>query len=194
MLYKSRHKHQAKKVYNPANGQLLPIITDDYIDIEFGTGAMKCTPAHDPNDYNLGQKYNLEMIVCMNDDATMNEVAGKYNGLDRYECRKQLVKEIEEKGLVDHIEDITHQVGHSESGNATVSAGIPVSACALTSVCSLVSASDTKDNPPHASDTIASARTNATKAFAYLFIFTFIFFFSFLECLSPYEISNFFSL
>ena len=111
---------KGKKLINPANGEALQVIFDPYVDIEFGTGAMKCTPAHDPNDYNLGQKYNLEMIVCMNDDATMNEVAGKYNGLDRYECRKQLLKEIEEKGMLDHIEDIVHQVGHSERSDAVI--------------------------------------------------------------------------
>ena len=117
----SRYKWlKGKRLINPANGDPLQVIFDPYVDIEFGTGAMKCTPAHDPNDYNLGVKYKLDMIVCMNDDATMNEVSGKYNGLDRYECRKQLVNEIEEKGLVDHIEDITHQVGHSERSDAVI--------------------------------------------------------------------------
>ena len=111
---------KGKKLINPANGDLLQVIFDPYVDIEFGTGAMKCTPAHDPNDYNLGVKYKLDMIVCMNDDATMNEVAGKYVNLDRYECRKQLVQEIKEKGLLDHIEDIVHQVGHSERSDAVV--------------------------------------------------------------------------
>ena len=117
----SRYKWlKGKRLINPANGDPLQVIFDPYVDIEFGTGAMKCTPAQDPNDYNLGVKYKLDMIVCMNDDATMNEVSGKYNGLDRYECRKQLVNEIEEKGLVDHIEDITHQVGHSERSDAVI--------------------------------------------------------------------------
>ncbi len=111
---------KGKKLINPANGEVLQVIFDPYVDIEFGTGAMKCTPAHDPNDYNLGNKYHLEMIVCMNDDATMNEVAGKYNGLDRYECRKLLVEEIKNKGLLDHIEEIVHQVGHSERSDAVI--------------------------------------------------------------------------
>ena len=111
---------KGRKLVNPANGDLLQVIFDPYVDIEFGTGAMKCTPAHDPNDYNLGNKYKLDMIVCMNDDATMNEIAGKYVNLDRYECRKQLVEEIKEKGLLDHIEDIIHQVGHSERSDAVV--------------------------------------------------------------------------
>jgi len=111
---------KGKKLINPANGDPLQVIFDPYVDIEFGTGAMKCTPAHDPNDYNLGQKYKLDMIVCMNDDATMNEVAGKYNGQDRYECRDALVEEIKEKGLLDHIDDIVHQVGHSERSDAVI--------------------------------------------------------------------------
>ena len=109
-----------KKLINPANDQALPVIFDPYVDIEFGTGAMKCTPAHDPNDYNLGNKYHLEMIVCMNDDATMNENCGKYQGMDRYQCRDLLVEEIRSKGLVDHIEDIIHQVGHSERSDAVI--------------------------------------------------------------------------
>ena len=109
-----------KKLINPANNKLLSVLFDPYVDIDFATGAMKCTPAHDSNDYNLGVKYHLPMIVCMNDDATMNEKAGKYVGLDRYECRKQLVAEIKEKGLLDHIEEITHQVGHSERSDAVI--------------------------------------------------------------------------
>ena len=111
---------EGKKLINPANDEPLQVIYDHYVDIEFGTGAMKCTPAHDPNDYNLGVKYKLDMIVCMNDDATMNEKAGKYVNLDRYECRKQLVEEIKEKGLLDHIEEIVHQVGHSERSDAVI--------------------------------------------------------------------------
>ena len=116
-----RYKHlKGKKLINPANGELLQVIYDPYVDIEFGTGAMKCTPAHDPNDYNLAVKYKLDFIIVMNKDATMNEKAGKYCGQDRYECRDNLVKEIESKGLVDHIEDITHQVGHSERSDSVV--------------------------------------------------------------------------
>ena len=111
---------KGKRLINPANDKPLQVIYDPYVDIEFGTGAMKATPAHDPNDYNLAIKYHLDMIVVMNDDATMNELAGKYNGLDRYECRDRLVEEIKEKGLLDHIEDIIHQVGHSERSDAVI--------------------------------------------------------------------------
>ena len=99
---------------NPANGQALPIMADDYIDMSFGTAVMKCTPAHDPNDFALAKKYNLDMPVCMNPDGTMNELCGKYQGMDRFECRDALVKDFEEAGVVDHIEEHMHQVGHSQ--------------------------------------------------------------------------------
>lgn len=99
---------------NPANGEQLPIMADDYIDMEFGTAVMKCTPAHDPNDFALAKKYDLSMPVCMNDDATMNELAKGYEGMDRFACRAALVARFEAEGVVDHIEEITHQVGHSE--------------------------------------------------------------------------------
>lgn len=103
-----------KNVINPANGDILPIIADDYVDIEFGTGAMKCTPAHDPNDFEIGQRHNLELINCMNEDGSMNDIAGQFAGLDRFEARKQLVAYIKENDNVVDIEDYTHQVGHSE--------------------------------------------------------------------------------
>lgn len=99
---------------NPANGESLPIMADDYIDMDFGTAVMKCTPAHDPNDFALAKKYNLPMPICMHPDGTMNEMAGKYEGMDRFACRKALVAQFEADGVVDHIEKITHQVGHSE--------------------------------------------------------------------------------
>ena len=85
-----------KTAINPANGDVLPIIADDYIDIEFGTGVMKCTPAHDPNDFTIGEKYGLEMPICMNPDGTMNELCGQFSGMNRFECRKALVKYLEE--------------------------------------------------------------------------------------------------
>ena len=109
-----------KKVINPANGELLPIIADSYVDVEFGTGAMKCTPAHDPNDFKIGQKYGFPHPICMNDDATMNSLAGKYANQDRYECRDNLVKDIEANGCLIKIEEMTHQVGHSERSHAVV--------------------------------------------------------------------------
>ena len=99
---------------NPANGDELPIMADDYIDMSFGTAVMKCTPAHDPNDFALAKKYNLPMPICMHPNGTMNEMAGKYNGMDRFECRKALVADFEAAGVVDHIEKHMHQVGHSE--------------------------------------------------------------------------------
>ena len=80
-----------KKAINPANGEALPIMADSYIDMSFGTAVMKCTPAHDPNDFALAKKYNLEMPICMNDDGTMNELAHKYAGMDRFACREALV-------------------------------------------------------------------------------------------------------
>ena len=107
-------------VINPANHQPLPIITDDYIDIEFGTGAMKCTPAHDPNDFIIGEKYGFDKPVCINPDATMNELAGEYAGLDRYECREKLVERIKAEGHLDHLEEIEHNVGYSERTDVIV--------------------------------------------------------------------------
>ena len=103
-----------KKAINPANGEVLPIIGDEYIEIGFGTGIMKCTPAHDPNDYQIALRHNLPMPICMNEDGTMNELCGEFEGLDRFECREKLLKKYEEMGCLDHTEKITHSVGHSE--------------------------------------------------------------------------------
>ena len=105
---------------NPANGEALPIMADDYIDMSFGTAVMKCTPAHDPNDFALAKKYHLAMPICMNDDGTMNDLCGRYVGMDRFECREALVQDFEAAGVVDHIETHIHQVGHSERSNAIV--------------------------------------------------------------------------
>ncbi len=105
---------------NPANGDKLPIIADDYIDMEFGTGVMKCTPAHDPNDFDLGKKYDLEMPICMHPNGTMNELAHKYENMDRFEARKALVKDIEAQGNLVSIEKHVHQVGHSERTDAII--------------------------------------------------------------------------
>lgn len=111
----SRYQHLiGKHAINPANGETLPIIADDYIDIEFGTGVMKCTPAHDPNDYEIGKKYGLEMPICMNPDGTMNALAGQFEGLERFEARKQLVDYIQSQGKLVSIEKHVHSVGHSE--------------------------------------------------------------------------------
>ncbi len=113
-------KYIGQKVINPANDDIIPIIGDEYVDIEFGTGAMKCTPAHDPNDFLLGQKYHLEMPIIMNKDASMNEKCGKYNGMDRYVCREALLEDIKAKGLYIKQEEIVHSVGHSERSQTVV--------------------------------------------------------------------------
>ncbi len=109
-----------KRVYIPGTTTLIPVITDEYVDMAFGTGAVKVTPAHDPNDFIIGTKYNLPMPLCMNEDGTMNELAFEYQGMDRFACRKQLVKDLQAKGLCPHIEPITHAVGHSERTGAPV--------------------------------------------------------------------------
>ena len=109
-----------KKVINPANNEVIPVIADEYVDIEFGTGAMKCTPAHDPNDFIIGQKYNLPHPIIMNVDGTMNENCGKYASMDRFVCREALLKDIKEHDDLIKIEEITHQVGHSERSDAVV--------------------------------------------------------------------------
>ena len=95
----------------PLVGRELPIVADDYVDKEFGSGAVKMTPAHDPNDFGVGERHNLEQINVMNEDGTMNELAGKYQGMDRYECRKQLMQDLEEAGYVIAIKDHPHAVG-----------------------------------------------------------------------------------
>ena len=116
-----RYKHLiGKSVINPANEEQIPIMGDEYVDIEFGTGAMKCTPAHDPNDFALSEKYNMPRIRCMDLDAKMNDVAGPYKGMDRYECREKLVAQIEKEGNLIKVENITHQVGHSERSGCVV--------------------------------------------------------------------------
>lgn len=105
---------------NPANNEQLIIMADDYIDLSFGTAVMKCTPAHDPNDFALAKKYDLAMPICMNPDGTMNELCGKYEGMDRFECRTALVKDFERTNVVDHIEKHVHQVGHSQRSGVIV--------------------------------------------------------------------------
>ncbi|EII2707979.1 valine--tRNA ligase [Staphylococcus pseudintermedius] len=109
-----------KTVILPVVGRELPIIADDYVDKEFGSGAMKVTPAHDPNDFEIGNRHNLERIVVMDEAGRMNTEAGKYEGMDRFECRKQLVKDLLEEGLVIKIDDHVHSVGHSERSGAVV--------------------------------------------------------------------------
>ena len=109
-----------KEVYIPGTEIKIPVITDEYVDMEFGTGCVKCTPAHDPNDYEVGRRHNLAMLLCMNDDGTMNEMAGKYQGMDRFACREALINDLKESGLFDHLEKIVHSVGHSERTGVVV--------------------------------------------------------------------------
>ncbi len=109
-----------KKVLLPIVNRQIPIVADDYVDMEFGTGVVKITPAHDPNDFQVGKRHNLEEINILNDDATINKNGGKFEGLDRYEARKQIVKELDEMGLLVRIEDYSHNVGTHDRCNTTV--------------------------------------------------------------------------
>ena len=110
-----RYKHLiGKKVILPIVNRLIPIIGDEHADPTFGTGCVKITPAHDPNDFEVGNRHNLERIVVMNEDATMNENACQYAGLTREECRKKLLEDLKEAGLLLRVEEMTHSVGHSE--------------------------------------------------------------------------------
>ena len=105
---------KGKKVIVPLVNRVIPVIEDRYVEIDFGTGCLKVTPAHDKNDYMLGKTHNLETIDIFNEDATVNEVAGMYVGMDRFEVREQIVKDLEAAGLVEKIEDYTNKVGCSE--------------------------------------------------------------------------------
>ena len=116
-----RYRHLiGKNVILPLVNKSIPVIADSYADPQFGTGVVKITPAHDPNDFEVGNRHSLDRIIVINLDGTMNENAGKYNGLDRFVCRKQMVKELEEKDLLIKIEEIMHSVGHSERSDAIV--------------------------------------------------------------------------
>ena len=116
-----RYKHLiGKKVILPIVGKLIPIVGDEHADPEFGTGVVKITPAHDPNDFEVGNRHNLERVVVMNPNATMNENAGIYNGLTREECREKLLVDLKEQDLLISIEPMKHSVGHSERSDAVV--------------------------------------------------------------------------
>ncbi len=116
-----RYKHLiGKNVILPVVNKLIPIVGDEHADPEFGTGVVKITPAHDPNDFEVGNRHNLERVVVMNEDATMNENAGKYCGLSREECREQLVNDLRDSGTLISIEKMVHSVGHSERTDAVV--------------------------------------------------------------------------
>ena len=109
-----------KMLVLPTTGREIPVIADSYVDKEFGTGCVKITPAHDPNDFEVGKRHNLEEIIVINDDATMNEKAGKYAGMDRYECRKALVADLEEMGLLVKVVPHSHNVGTHDRCHTTV--------------------------------------------------------------------------
>jgi len=111
---------KGKRVVVPGVGRSVQIIMDEYVDREFGTGALKITPAHDINDYNLGMKYGLESIDIFNDNGTLNDKGMQYAGMDRFACRKAIMKDLEEAGLVEKVEDYTNKVGHSERTDAVI--------------------------------------------------------------------------
>lgn len=109
-----------KNVILPLVNKLIPIIADEHADPEFGTGIVKITPAHDPNDFEVGNRHNLERIVCINPDGTMNENALEFNGLDRFTARERLIKKLKDEDLLISIEEITHNVGHSERSGVMI--------------------------------------------------------------------------
>ena len=113
-------KYIGKKVIIPTTNIEIPVIADSYVDKEFGTGVVKVTPAHDPNDFEVGRRHNLPMPLCMNDDGTMNAMAGKYEGQDRFECRNNLVEDLKELGVFVKLEPMVHNVGHSERTGVVV--------------------------------------------------------------------------
>jgi valyl-tRNA synthetase len=107
-------QYVGKTVFIPGTKVEIPIITDDYVDMSFGSGVVKVTPAHDANDFEVGRRHQLEMPHCMNEDGTMNQLAFQYEGMKRFDCRDLLVKDLESVGLVERIEKYTHSVGYSE--------------------------------------------------------------------------------
>ncbi|MEQ3452550.1 valine--tRNA ligase [Enterococcus cecorum] len=116
-----RYQHLiGKNVILPIVNKEIPVVADTYVDMEFGTGVVKITPAHDPNDFEVGNRHDLPRVNVMNEDGTMNELAGKYAGMDRFEARKAIVKELEELGRLVKIEKMVHSVGHSERTGVVV--------------------------------------------------------------------------
>ena len=111
---------KGRQVWLPIVNKPIPVVEDEYVDMEFGTGVVKITPAHDPNDFEVGRRHNLPEVNIMNDDATINANGGKYAGLDRYEARKQIVKELEAEGLLVKIEDYSHNVGTHDRCKTTI--------------------------------------------------------------------------
>ncbi len=111
---------KGRMVWLPIVNKAIPVVEDEYVDMEFGTGVVKITPAHDPNDFEVGKRHNLPEVNILNDDATINANGGKYEGLDRYEARKQIVKELEAEGLLVKIEDYAHNVGTHDRCKTTI--------------------------------------------------------------------------
>jgi len=109
-----------KKVYIPGTKTEIPVISDDYVDMSFGTGVVKVTPAHDQNDFEVGKRHQLDMPLCMHEDGTMNDMANQYEGMERFACRKALIKDLTKIDLVDKIEDYTNNVGYSERTGVVV--------------------------------------------------------------------------
>ena len=123
MVHPDDTRYQAyigKEVYIPGTNRTIPVISDEYVEIGFGTGVVKVTPAHDPNDFEVGNRHKLDRIICMNEDGTMNSLAGIYEGMDRFECRKAIVKNLTEAGLCPQVEKMIHSVGHSERTGVVV--------------------------------------------------------------------------
>jgi len=116
-----RYKHLiGQMLILPVIGREIPIIADEYVEKEFGSGAVKITPAHDPNDFEVGNRHDLPRVLVMDESGKMNGNAGPYQGLDRFECRKQIVADLKEQGVLIHIEEHVHQVGHSERSGAVI--------------------------------------------------------------------------
>ncbi len=116
-----RYSHlKGKNVIVPVVNRVVPLIFDEYVDAAFGTGALKVTPAHDINDFNLGQKHKLQTIDALTSDGKISEAAGAYVGMDRFACRKQIVKDLQEMGLVEKVEEIKNKVGYSERTDAVI--------------------------------------------------------------------------
>ncbi len=111
---------KGRYVWLPIVNKAIPVVEDEYVDMEFGTGVVKITPGHDPNDFEVGKRHNLPIVNIMNDDATINENGGKYAGLDRYEARKQILEELKQEGLLGKIEDYSHNVGTHDRCSTTI--------------------------------------------------------------------------
>ncbi len=116
-----RYKHMVgKTLVLPLMNREIPVIADEYVDMEFGTGAVKITPAHDPNDFEVGIRHNLPMPRIMNDDGTINSLGGQYEGMDRYEARERIVKDLEAQGLLTKTKEHEHNIGHCQRCNTTI--------------------------------------------------------------------------